>query len=463
MKAGQPAESAERRRVVIATGIGTAIEWYDFFLYAQCAAIVFGPLYFHQFGARSSLLLSLGTIGISFLFRPLGAVIAGNFGDKIGRRRMLVATLFMMGGATALVGLVPTSDQIGFAAPLMLMLLRIIQGLSAGGEWGGAALMAVESAPRGRRGRFGAAPQLGAPLGLLLATGFLALMAAITRTEDEFLAWGWRVPFLFSAVLIYVGYEVRRRVEESPVFVEMSSEGATRRLPIVQLFRKNALLVIVAALVYAGNSGASYIVAGGFLEHYVTSPDRPSPLTRGTVLTIITVSGFLWVVAVYASAALSDRIGRRNTYLIGWVLTLLTTFPLLLAMQSGNVWLLFLGITAYVGANMFTYGPMAAYFAELFPASVRYSGIAIAYAIGSIIGGAFAPTISVALVAATGSLYAVGLYVGGLTLVSLAATLVLRDRTDVDLGPDSPDYARSPFYGARPAIEVPGTQNGTHA
>jgi MFS family permease len=446
MKATQTNGNKERRRILFATGIGTAIEWYDFFLYAQCAAIVFGPLYYEEFGAQSAFLLSLATIGISFLFRPLGAILAGHFGDKIGRKRMLVITLYVMGGATILIGFIPTAAQIGFAAPVLLILMRIIQGLSAGGEWGGAVLMAVESAPKGKRGRFGASPQIGAPMGLLLSTGALAGMTAIVG-QEAFLEWGWRVPFLMSAVLIYAGNKVRRRVDESPVFVQMAKEGATRRLPVRQLFRNNALLVIISALVYAGNSGPSYIVAGGFWQSYVTSASHPFPLSQGTAFGIVTFSGLFWVVAVYISAALSDRIGRRNTYIIGWIMILVATYPLLLSMQSGNVWFLFFGVTVYQMAMMFTYGPMAAYFAELFPANVRYSGIAISYAIGAIIGGAFAPMIAAVLVKSTGSLYSVGIYIGVLTLISLVATLILRNRSDVDLSPESADYSSSPFYG----------------
>jgi MFS family permease len=214
---GTIATTADRRRVVFATVVGTTVEWYDFFIYATAVGLVFGQLFFAPLGS-DSLLIGFATVGVSFLFRPLGAFLAGHLGDKYGRKVVLMWTLILMGVATALIGLLPTADTIGLAAPVILVLLRILQGISAGGEWGGAVLMAVEHAPKTRRGAFGASPQIGVPLGLLLASGVMALMSAIAP-GDQFLEWGWRVPFLLSVVLILVGWYVRRRVEESPVFL----------------------------------------------------------------------------------------------------------------------------------------------------------------------------------------------------------------------------------------------------
>ena len=226
----------EERRVLAGTLVGTTIEWYDFFIYAQAAGLVFGQLFFAPAGEQFAQILSFFTVGISFLFRPLGAFLAGHFGDKYGRRLVLMLTLVLMGVATTLVGLLPTYAAIGMAAPVLLIVLRILQGISAGGEWGGAVLMAVEHAPRKKRGLFGASPQIGVPLGLLLASGVMALMAVIAPGQ-AFLDWGWRVPFLFSVVLILVGYYIRRKVEESPVFVEIAERAEQTQMPIVQLFR----------------------------------------------------------------------------------------------------------------------------------------------------------------------------------------------------------------------------------
>jgi MFS family permease len=441
----------QQRRVVLATGVGTTIEWFDFFIYAQAAALVFGPVFFAALGPSAGLLVSLATIGISFLFRPLGAVIAGHYGDKVGRRQVLVVSLFLMGGATTLIGILPTPAAIGVVAPVLLLLLRIVQGLSAGAEWGGAALMAVESAPTDRRARYGSAPQQGAPLGLILATGCFALMTVVAPDDEAFLSWGWRVPFLFSAVLVFVGYFIRRRVEESPTFVEMSRGGQVRKAPVGVLFRTRPALVIVAALAFAANSAASYIVAGGFLQNYLTAPGHPGQLSRTTVLLVVTLSGLSWLVVLHFAAVVSDRIGRRTTFVIGWIALAATTFPLLLAMDSGSVVVLFVAVTAYMWAVMINSGPLAAYLAELFPAEIRYSGVALAYAFGSIFGGAFAPMIATALYTGTGSLYSVGWYVVGIVAVSLTCTLLLRDRSGVDLGPGSRAYDGSSFVFGRRA------------
>ena len=253
---------------------------------------------------------------MSFLFRPLGAFLAGHFGDRYGRRQVLVVTLILMGLATALVGLLPTYDAIGIAAPILLILLRVLQGISAGGEWGGAVLMAVEHAPTAKRGLFGASPQIGVPLGLLLASGAMALMTRIAP-GDAFLAWGWRVPFLLSVVLIVIGYWVRRRVEESPVFMEIAERRERTRMPIVQVFRKHWLLVIVAALVFAGNNAVGYMTTGGYIQNYATNPDGPLKLERGPVLWAVAASAVTWLAATWFAGWLSDRIGRRSTYIIG--------------------------------------------------------------------------------------------------------------------------------------------------
>src|SRR4051794_20017997 len=261
---GTIASAADRRRVVFATVVGTTVEWYDFFIYATAVGLVFGQLFFSDLGA-DSLILGFATVGISFLFRPLGAFLAGHFGDRIGRKRVLMWTLILMGAATALIGLLPTSEVIGMGAPILLVLLRILQGISAGGEWGGAVLMAVEHAPKKRRGIFGASPQIGVPLGLLLASGVMALMAMIAP-GDAFLVWGWRVPFLLSVVLILIGWYVRRRVDESPVFTELAERKERAQMPILQLFRKHALLVLIAALVFAGNNAVGYMTTGGYIQ-----------------------------------------------------------------------------------------------------------------------------------------------------------------------------------------------------
>ena len=443
---GTIAASADRRRVVFATVVGTTVEWYDFFIYATAVGLVFGQLFFAPLGADSAI-VAFATVGVSFLFRPLGAFLAGHFGDKYGRKVVLMWTLILMGAATALIGVLPTYDAIGVWAPILLVLLRILQGVSAGGEWGGAVLMAVEHAPRKRRGAFGASPQIGVPLGLLLASGVMALMAMIAP-GDAFLVWGWRVPFLLSVVLILVGYYVRRRVEESPVFAELAERKEKSRMPILTLFRKHLLLVIIAALVFAGNNAVGYMTTGGYIQGYATNPDGPLVLERGPVLWAVAGSAVTWLLSTLAAGFISDRIGRRTTYIAGWIMQLAGVFLLFPLVNTGDIWLLFLGLAILTIGLGFTYGPQAALYSELFPASIRFSGVSISYAIGAILGGAFAPTIAQWLVKETGTTVSVTWYLAGMTIVGLIATLLLRDRSGIPLGPEhEAEQEVSPIYG----------------
>ncbi|GAB3603994.1 MFS transporter [Microbacterium aureliae] len=444
---GTIAASTDRRRVVFATVVGTTVEWYDFFIYAAAAGLVFGQLFFAPAGEGFAQILAFITVGISFLFRPLGAFLAGHFGDKYGRRLVLMLTLILMGVATTLVGLLPTYAAIGIAAPTLLIFLRILQGISAGGEWGGAVLMAVEHAPKAKRGLFGASPQIGVPLGLLLASGVMGLMALVAPGE-AFLEWGWRVPFLLSVVLILVGYYVRRRVEESPVFAELAERKEQTRMPIVQLFRHHALLVLIAALVFAGNNAVGYMTTGGYIQRYATDPAGPLGFATADVLGAVTVSAVSWLVFTWIAGWLSDRIGRRSTYLIGWVLQLVGVFLLFPLVNTGSLALLTVGLVILTVGLGFTYGPQAALYSELFPASIRFSGVSISYALGAILGGAFAPTIAQALVQATGSTVAVTWYLAGMTTLGLIATLLLRDRSGIPLGPDhEAEQSVSPVRG----------------
>ncbi len=443
---GTIATSADRRRVVFATVVGTTVEWYDFFIYAFAAGLVFAELFFAPAGEGFAQILSFITVGISFLFRPLGAFLAGHFGDKYGRKVVLMWTLILMGAATTLVGLLPTYAAIGIAAPILLILLRVLQGVSAGGEWGGAVLMAVEHAPKARRGIFGASPQVGVPIGLLLASGIMALVAI--PGDEWFKEFGWRIPFLLSFVLIIIGYYVRRRVEESPVFLEIAERKEKTRMPIVQLFRKHTLLVIIAALVFAGNNAIGYMTTGGFVQRYATDPAGSLQMDPAPVLWAVAGSAVTWLISTGVAGWLSDKIGRRTTYIIGWILQLVGVITLFPLVNTGNVWLLFTGLAILTIGLGFTYGPQAALYSELFPASIRFSGVSISYAIGAILGVAFAPTIAQALVQATGSTESVTWYLAGMTVIGLIATLLLRDRSGIPLGPEhEAEQAASPIYG----------------
>ncbi|WP_406690015.1 MFS transporter [Saccharopolyspora sp. ID03-671] len=420
----------DERRLLASTLVGTTIEWYDFFIYAQAASLVFAPHFFaplSQDAPGVASLLSLATIGISFLFRPLGAVIAGRFGDRLGRKAMLVMTLIMMGSATALIGLLPTYAQIGVGAPILLIVLRVVQGFSAGGEWGGAALMAVEHAPRGKRGYFGAYPQTGVPLGLILATGVLWVISSST-SEEQFNSWGWRIPFLLSVVLIVFGYLVRRLVEESPVFQEMLERKAHSSAPLSELFRTNTRNVVLSALIFVANNAAGYLVIAYFLSY-----GKTLGLARPTVLLATIVGAVGWLVFTIYAGALSDRIGRVRTFQIGYAAVFAWMLPMFLMMETGSGVMFALAIVVLSFGIGLSYGPMSAMYAEMFPAKVRYSGVSIGYAFGAILGGAFAPTIAEALTQATGSAYAVGAYIMVLSVISLLAATAVREPRDTDL------------------------------
>lgn len=444
---GTIATSADRRRVVFATVVGTTVEWYDFFIYAQAAGLVFAALFFEPAGSGFAQILAFASVGISFLFRPLGAFLAGHLGDRYGRRLVLMLTLILMGVATTLVGLLPTYAAIGIAAPILLVFLRVLQGISAGGEWGGAVLMAVEHAPKNKRGLFGASPQIGVPLGMLLASAVMAIMTVIAP-GDAFLEWGWRVPFLLSVVLILVGYYIRRRVEESPVFTEIAERREHTRMPIVQLFRRYAVLVFVAALVFAGNNAVGYMTTGGYIQGYATNPDGPVALERGPVLWAAAIASAVWLASTWFAGAISDRIGRRTTYIVGWIVLLPAIFLLFPLVDTGEIALLTVALCALAIGLGLTYGPQAALYTELFPASIRFSGVSISYAIGAILGGAFAPMIAQAIVQATGATTGVTWYLTGMVVLGLIATLLLRDRSGIPLGPDhEAEQSVSPVRG----------------
>ena len=392
---------------------------------------MFAQLFFEPAGDSIGLLLSFASVGISFLFRPLGAFLAGHYGDKIGRRAMLVLTLILMGAATTLIGFLPTYATAGVIAPIMLLLLGVLQGISAGGEWGGAVLMAVEHAPKDRRGRAGAFPQLGVPLGLLLATGVTALMTGLISPGAAFLEWGWRMPFLLSIVLIAVGYFVRRAVDESPVFQEIAAAKKQPKTPIVELFRRHGLLVIIAALIFAGNNAAGYMATGGFIPSYASSPAVGHERTD---VLVAVAYGCCRLARLHLPRRLPLGQDRPQEHLLHRLWRAAAgLFPLFWMINTGSLPMLYLAMTIFTVGLGLAYGPQAALYSEMFPASVRFSGVSISYALGAILGGAFAPTIAAALVQATGGTDAVSLYLVGMTLISLLAVSLVRDRSGIDL------------------------------
>ena len=406
----------EERRVLAGTLVGTTIEWYDFFIYAQAAALVLGTLFFAPMGEAGAQIASWASLGISFLVRPLGAIVAGHMGDRFGRKAVLALTLIGMGGATVLIGLLPTYAQIGVWAPVLLILFRLLQGFSAGGEWGGAALMAVEHAPRGKRGLFGAYPQIGVPLGMILATLMLFGINAFT-TDEQFLAWGWRVPFLVSFILIIVGHLIRTSVEESPVFQEMQKLKARESAPLGELFHGHSTRVLLAALIFAANNAAGYLVIAYFSGYGV----KTLGMERTDTLIASLIGGIGWLVFTLLGGWISDTIGRVRTFQIGYAIIILWAIPMWSLLNTASLPLFILAIVVLTVGLGPSYGPQSAMYAEMFPARVRFSGISIGYALGSIIGGAFAPMISDLILNSTGQAWLIGAYIAGAAVVSFIA------------------------------------------
>jgi MFS family permease len=420
--------NAERRRVLAASAIGTTIEWYDFFIYSTSAALVFSTQFFSAFEPATALLLSMASLGVTFVVRPFGSAITGHFGDRIGRKRMLVLTLGAMGVATVGVGLLPTYQQIGVWSPILLVLLRCLQGFSAGGEWAGAALMAVEHAPPNKRAWYGSAAQIGVPIGLLLANAMFLLMTRST-TNEQFLRWGWRIPFLMSIGLVALGFYIRNRVNESPVFAEMKATQRESRAPLAELWAHHKRPVILAAGTFLGNNMVGYI----FLSFLLSYGTNTLKLSRESMLGVVIAGSLCWLVTILFTGWIGDRVGPRKTFVVGYALMMSWSIPYMLMVDSRNVMVILFATLVLTATLGLTYGAQAALFASLFPAGVRYSGASMAYAFGAILGGGFAPLLASYLVVRTGSGLAVGVYMLVATAVSLVSSVMIKQRDMMEL------------------------------
>ena len=404
-------------RIAFASFIGTAIEFYDFYIYGLAVAMVIGPVFFPGSDPAAQALKAFLTFGIAFLARPLGALLFGHFGDRIGRKTTLVASLLVMGVSTTLIGVLPGHDLIGWAAPALLCLLRFGQGIGLGGEWGGAALLAAEYAPKSRRGWFGMFPQLGPPVGFLFATGSFLLLSNLLD-DAEFCAWGWRIPFLASAVLVIVGLYVRLKLTETPVFAK-----ATRhRLPLVELLAHHAAPLLLGALAMVVCYALFYIATVFSLNYGINTLGIPRP----QFLSMLCVAVLFMAGATPLAAWAGDRYGRRPVLLVAGSLAFLSGFLLAPMLGSGSIW----QITAFLCIELFlmgaTFAPMGALLPELFPTAVRYTGAGTAYNLGGIFGASMAPYLAQQLVQ-QGGLAWVGGYVSAASAISVLAVFIMRE------------------------------------
>lgn len=395
----------DMRRILGSSFIGSAIEYYDFMLYATAASLVFDKVFFADLGPGFALFASFATLAVGYLARPLGGVVFGHFGDRLGRKKMLVVSMLIMGFGTVAIGLLPTAAQAGMAGPVALVLLRVIQGVAVGGEWGGAALMAIEHAPAKRRGFAAAFANAGGPAGAILGTLALSLFAALSG--KDFLTWGWRVPFLLSAVLIIVGLVIRLKVSETPAFQRLQSAGEQRRVPLLDVLRNNSRAVLLGL-----TATTAFYVCQAMTTVWGVSVAVANGADKNGVLNIKAGAAVLTLIICFYSARLSDRIGRNRVLTGASVLGIVLTYPILLLITNGTLW--GFGLAMVLGNGLvqgFLYGPIAAYVAEQFPTRNRYTGASLAYQGASMLGAGFTPLIVTGLsLAGGGSIWLIGVF-----------------------------------------------------
>ena len=423
----------KQRRVIMAAAVGSALEWYDFFIYGTAAALVFGDLFFPKLDPTVGTLASLATFGVGFAARPIGGIVFGHIGDKLGRKPVLVITLLMVGGGTFLIGLLPTYESVGLLAPVLLVLLRLVQGFGAGAEYGGAVIMAVEYAPEGKRGLFGSWAPIGVTVGNLLAAGVFAVCSSLPK--EEFLAWGWRIPFLLSIVLVLVGFYIRAKVTETPVFQDAVAKRKPLKSPALEAMRRypKEMAVVVGARLAENGLGYLFPVFG---LSYLT---KTLGVPKGTALTGIMIAHGLSLLTIPLFSALSDRIGRRPVYIGAALFGAAYAFPFFMLIDTKDPLIISLAFIPAISISVSgMFGPQAAYFAELFGARLRFSGFALARELGSILAGGVAPFLAAWLVVQMdGAPWGVAIYIIVMALITAFAVYHGPETYRIDLRADN--------------------------
>ena len=426
-------QSDNMRKVALTALAGTSIEWYDFFLYGAAAALIFPTAFFGEIPPTTALILSLLTFAAGFIARPIGGIIFGHFGDKIGRKKTLISALLLMGISSTLIGLLPTYAMIGVAAPILLTLLRFAQGIAIGGQWGGAMLLVTESAPSNKRGYYGAFAQAGAFVGVILANLALIITSALV-SEEFFNTWGWRIPFLASAVLILISMYIQLNLEDTKAFRELASkrqqqeEQVIQKSPIIEAVKKYPKRIALAAGTFLSVQVTFYILIAFMLTYGVNS----ASMTRDEMLSAVLIASGIAVLLQFVFASYSDRHGRKGIFMLGAILSGLWAFAIFPLVDTGNYWLILIAISMGLIFLGMMYGPQAAFFTELFSTEVRYSGATLGYQFGAILGGAFAPTIAVILWKDFG-IFWVSVYIAFAALLTLLSVMALTETYKSDL------------------------------
>ena len=412
-----------KKGIFAASFIGTSIEWYDYYIFGTAAALVFGGLFYPKFSPVAGTLAAFATFAVGFVARPLGAAVIGHFGDKIGRKSMLVLTLLLTGGSTFLIGVLPTYAAIGIGAPLLLVTLRLVQGFGVGGEWGGAILIATEHASPRRRAVYGSFAQFGVPVGVL--TSNLAFLAVSGMSDEDFMTYGWRIPFLISIALVVVGFLVRSRLQDAPEFAQVKERNAVSKAPVAELFRRQPRTLLLASLASIAAPAMGYTV----IVYMLTYGTTVVGFSRTTLLTLILLSTAVWIATIVAAAMAADRYGPKRVYVLGALTAVAWPIPMFALVNSKNTGLALLAFVVAALVQGIMAGAQGGLFTEIFDVQVRYSGISIAYQLGGMIGGAVTPIAATALFDAYRSSTAVALYVMALCALSLVGVLAIRGGT----------------------------------